>query len=64
MKMRLSLRIPLGITITVFMLGFIISLKTAARGEPVLTPLFFVWIVATLILAGITIWSWQRGKKK
>ena len=55
--MRLSIRIPLGLTIAVVVIGIVaftkISLQTGAL--PV-TP-FIIWLIASIILIGITVWS-------
>ncbi len=64
MRMRLSLRIPLGVTITVFMLGFVVFLRELTRGKPVSTTLVIIWAIAVVILAAITIFSGLRGRKK
>ncbi len=62
--MRLSLRIPLALTIAVFMLGLVVFLQSNARGKVIPTIDYIIWVIAFLILAGITAWSWRRGKKK
>ncbi len=60
--MKLSIRIPLGLTMAVTILGIIIFAKNASRGGAFPTVYFIIWLVAVLILAGITIWSWRRNK--
>ncbi len=56
--MRLSLRIPLLLTIIVVVTGIIAFIRIAARGGPFPTLYFIIWIVASIILIGITVWSW------
>jgi len=63
MKMKLSLRIPLVLTMIVFMTGVVVFIKRTVRGLSLPTTDVIIWIVASVILAGITVWSWQRGKK-
>jgi hypothetical protein len=64
-KMRWSLRIPLILTIVVVMTGIIAFIRRAASGKaPFPTSYFIIWIVASVILIGITLWSWLRNKKK
>lgn len=55
--MRLSIRIPLGLTIAVIIIGIIVFLKISSNtGVLPMTP-FILWIIASVILIGITIWS-------
>ena len=55
--MRLSLRIPLGLTIAVVAIGIIVFSKISSQtGVLPMTP-FIIWIVASVILIGITVWS-------
>ena len=55
--MRLSIRIPLGLTITVVIIGIVVFTKISSKtGVLPMTP-FILWIVASVILIGITIWS-------
>jgi hypothetical protein len=55
--MRLSLRIPLGLTIAVVVIGIIAFIKISANtGALPMTP-FIIWIAASVILIAITIWS-------
>ncbi len=55
--MKLSIRIPLGLTIAVTILGIVIFTKIHSNtGTLPMTP-FILWIVADVILIGITIWS-------
>jgi hypothetical protein len=60
--MRLSLRIPLTLTIIVVVTGIIAFVRIAARGGTFSIPYFVIWIVASVILIGITIWSGLRKK--
>jgi hypothetical protein len=62
--MKLSLRIPLTLTIIVVVTGIIAFLKISARGGPFPTSYFIIWIIVSLVLIGITVWSWLRIRKK
>lgn len=60
--MRLSIRIPLGLTIAVVLIGIIAFIKINSNtGAIPMTP-FIIWIVASVILIGITVWSWLGFK--
>ncbi len=60
--MRLSLRIPLTLTIIVVVTGIIAFIKIHSNtGALPMTP-FIIWIVASVILIGITVWSWLGFK--
>jgi hypothetical protein len=62
--MKLSLRIPLTLTVIVVMTGIIAFIRRTASGKaPFPTSYFIVWIVVSVILIGITVWSWLRNKK-
>jgi hypothetical protein len=66
--MRLSLRIPLGLTIAVVAIGIIVFYKiSSVTGVLPMTP-FILWIIASVILIAITVWSWLGfkgiGKRK
>jgi hypothetical protein len=63
-KMKLSLRVPLILTIIVVVTGIIAFIKIAGKAGAFPTTYFIIWLVASIILVGITIWSWQRNKKK
>ncbi len=55
--MRLSIRIPLGLTIAVVLIGIVVFSKINSQtGALPMTP-FILWIVASVILIAITIWS-------
>lgn len=55
--MRLSLRIPLGLTIAVVVIGIVVFAKISSQtGALPMTP-FIIWIIASLILMAITTWS-------
>ncbi len=55
--MRLSIRIPLGLTIAVVILGIVVFAKISSQsGALPMTP-FIIWIIASLLLIAITIWS-------
>ncbi len=62
--MKLSLRIPLTLTIIVVVTGIIAFIKIAMKAGAFPTVSFFIWLVVSIILIGITIWSWLRNKKK
>ena len=55
--MRLSIRIPLGLTIADTILGIVIFSKIHSQTGTLPTPLFIIWIISLVILVGITIWS-------
>jgi len=63
-KMKLSLRIPLPLTIIVVVTGIIAFLRIMAKASPFPTSYFIIWIIGSVILIGITVWSWLRNKKK
>jgi hypothetical protein len=55
--MRLSIRIPLGLTIAVVIIGIVVFAKIHSNtGALPMTP-FIIWIAASVILIAITIWS-------
>ena len=55
--MRLSLRIPLGLTIAVVAIGIIVFSKISSNtGALPMTP-FILWIIASVVLIAITVWS-------
>ncbi len=55
--MRLSIRIPLGLTIAFVLIGIVVFTKISSQtGALPMTP-FILWIIASIILLGITIWS-------
>jgi hypothetical protein len=62
--MKLSLRIPLTLTIIVVVTGFIAYIKIAVKGGAFPTVYFVAWLVVSLVLIGITVWSRLRYKKK
>jgi hypothetical protein len=62
--MILPLRIPLTLTIIVVVTGIIAFIKIAMKSGAFPTVPFIIWLVGSLILIGITIWSWLRNKKK
>lgn len=61
--MKPSLRIPLTVTIIVVVTGIIAFIKIASRGGAFPTTSFVVWIIASVILIGFTLWSWLKSKK-
>ncbi len=61
--MSLSIRIPLGLTIAVVILGIVVFTKISSNtGALPMTP-FIIWVIACVILIGITVWSWLRSKR-
>ncbi len=56
--MRLSVRIPLGLTIAVVAIGVVVFAKIGSNGALPMTP-FILWIIASVILIAITVWSWS-----
>jgi NO-binding membrane sensor protein with MHYT domain len=62
--MRLSLRIPLTLTIIVVVTGIIAFIKISTKAGPFPTSSFVIWLIAAVILIGITIWSWLRNRKE
>ena len=62
--MKLSLRIPLTLTIIVVVTGIIAFIKIMTKAGPFPTSYFSIWIVVSVILIGITVWAWLRNKKK
>lgn len=62
--MKLSLRIPLILTIIVVVTGIIAFIKIMTKAGPFPISYFIIWIVVSVILIGITVWSWLRNKKK
>ena len=62
--MKLSLRIPLTLAIIVVVTGIIAFIKIMTKAGPFPTSYFIIWIVVSVILTGISDWSWLRNKKK
>jgi hypothetical protein len=55
--MRLSIRIPLGLTIADILIGIVVFTKISSQtGALPMTP-FILWMIASVILIAITIWS-------
>jgi len=55
--MRLSIRIPLGLTIADVILGIVVFTKISSTTGALPMTAFILWIIVTVILIGITIWS-------
>jgi hypothetical protein len=55
--MRLSIRIPLGLTIADVLIGVVVFTKISSQTGALPTTPFIIWIISCLILIGITIWS-------
>jgi len=64
MRMKLSLRIPLIITMIIFMTGVAMIINRGARSVPLPTNFFAIWLVPSIIMIGITVWSWLHFKDK
>lgn len=62
--MKLSLRIPLTPTVIVVVTGIIAFIKIMTKAGPFPMTYFIIWIVASVILIGIAVWSWLGSKKK
>jgi hypothetical protein len=55
--MRLSIRIPLGLTIADVIIGIVVFSKIySSTGALPMTP-FILWIIASVVLMAITVWS-------
>ncbi len=55
--MSLSIRIPMGLTIACLLIGIVAFTKIHAQtGALPMTP-FIIWIVVSVLLIAITIWS-------
>lgn len=64
-KMKLSLRIPLTLTVIVVMTGIIVFFnRHLVKGQPLPTTYVIIWAVVSVILIAITIWSGLRNKGK
>ncbi len=61
--MKPALRIPLVLTLIVFLTGVIAIIKTSLRGGAILTTPFYIWVIASVILIAITVWSWVRSNR-
>jgi hypothetical protein len=62
--MKLSLRTPLTLTIIVVVTGIIAFARIMTKAGPFPTSYFVIWIVVSVILVGITIWSWLRNRER
>jgi lipopolysaccharide export LptBFGC system permease protein LptF len=62
--MKLNTRIPLIPTIIVVVVMGIITFVKIATKATFPTSYFIIWILVSVILIGITVWSWLRNKKK
>jgi hypothetical protein len=62
--MKLSIRIPLGLTIAVVLIGVTVFIRHLTKGLPLPTTTVVIWAVAAVILGAITEWSWQRYRGK
>jgi hypothetical protein len=55
--MRLSIRIPMGLSIADILIGIVVFTKISSQTGALPTTPFIVWIISCIILIGITIWS-------
>ena len=55
--MRLSIRIPMGLTIADVIIGIVVFTKITSQTGALPMPPFILWIIASIILIAITIWS-------
>lgn len=55
--MKLSIRIPLGLTIADIILGIVVFTKINSQSGALPKTPFIIWIVSCILLIGITIWS-------
>jgi archaellum biogenesis protein FlaJ (TadC family) len=62
-KMKLSLRITLTLTVIIVM-GIITFIKIMTKAGAFPTAYFIIWMVVSIVLIGITVWSWLQNKKK
>jgi hypothetical protein len=60
--MRLTLRIPLTLTIIVVITGIIAFIKINANTGALPMTSFIIWAIASVILIAITVWSWLGFK--
>ena len=61
--MKLSLRIPLTLTVIVIITGIIAFIKISKNVGSFPTSYFIIWIVVSVILIGLTVWSGLHYKK-
>jgi uncharacterized membrane protein YidH (DUF202 family) len=59
----LSIRIPLGLTIAVVITGIIAFIKISKNTGTLPTTYFIIWIIVSIILLAVTIWSWSRIRR-
>jgi len=62
--MKLSLRIPLTLSIIVVITGIIAFIRITTKDGPFPTAGFVIWVVVSIILIGITIWSRLLNRKR
>jgi hypothetical protein len=58
----LAVRIPMGLTIAVTLVGIVVFLRISGQGGPFPTTYFAAWLAVVVLLSGITVWSWRRNK--
>ena len=63
-NIKLSVRIPVTLTIIVVVTGIIAFIKISAKLGQFPMPYFIAWIIGSVLLIGISIWSWLRNKKR
>jgi hypothetical protein len=61
--MKLSLRIPLVLTIVVVVTGIIAFVRIMSKAGPFPTTYFIIWVIVSVILVGITIRSFARNRR-
>ncbi len=54
---KLSIRIPLGLTIADIVLGIVVFNRISSQTGAVPKTPFIIWIISCVILIGITVWS-------
>jgi hypothetical protein len=62
--MKLSIRIPLGLTMAVLIIGIVVFSKIHASTGMLPTTAFIIWLAVSAVLIGITVWSWMRENRK
>ena len=55
--MKLSIRIPMGLTVADIIVGIVVFTKIHAQTGALPTTPFIFWIISCVLLIGITIWS-------
>lgn len=58
-----SVNIPLRLAIILIVTGIIAFIHISRTSGTIPTSYIIIWIVVSIILVGITTWSWLRAKK-